>query len=40
QFLAVLKEAHIASSIRYSRGLDANAACGQLRRSRFETKEV
>ncbi|MGA1410292.1 MAG: 23S rRNA (adenine(2503)-C(2))-methyltransferase RlmN [Prochlorotrichaceae cyanobacterium] len=40
QFLAVLKEAHIASSIRYSRGLDANAACGQLRRSRFENEDV
>ncbi len=32
-FLSILQEAHIASSVRYSRGLDANAACGQLRRN-------
>lgn len=32
-FLNILQGEHIASSVRYSRGLDANAACGQLRRS-------
>lgn len=32
-FLAILKRHHIAASVRYSRGLEADAACGQLRRS-------
>lgn len=32
-FLAVLKQQNIAASIRYSRGLEADAACGQLRRT-------
>lgn len=30
-FLATLQRNHIAASVRYSRGLEANAACGQLR---------
>jgi 23S rRNA (adenine2503-C2)-methyltransferase len=30
-FLQVLQHHHIAASVRYSRGLEANAACGQLR---------
>ncbi|WP_416336280.1 23S rRNA (adenine(2503)-C(2))-methyltransferase RlmN [Calothrix sp. UHCC 0171] len=30
-FLAILKQQNIAVSVRYSRGLDADAACGQLR---------
>ena len=34
QFTQVLEEANIAVSVRYSRGLEANAACGQLRASR------
>lgn len=33
QFLQALQQRHIAASIRYSRGLDQNAACGQLRAS-------
>jgi len=33
QFVNLLKQEHIAVSVRYSRGLDANAACGQLRQS-------
>lgn len=33
-FMNVLKSRHIAVSVRYSRGLAANAACGQLRTSR------
>lgn len=37
QFSHVLQKANIALSVRYSRGLDANAACGQLRASRFAT---
>lgn len=32
-FLAVLKQQKIAASVRYSRGLEADAACGQLRRT-------
>jgi 23S rRNA (adenine2503-C2)-methyltransferase len=32
-FTDLLKERHIAVSVRYSRGLEANAACGQLRAS-------
>ncbi|MBD0262727.1 MAG: 23S rRNA (adenine(2503)-C(2))-methyltransferase RlmN [Tolypothrix sp. Co-bin9] len=33
-FLTVLKEQNIAVSVRYSRGLEADAACGQLRTSK------
>jgi 23S rRNA (adenine2503-C2)-methyltransferase len=33
-FTAILKQKHIAVSVRYSRGLEADAACGQLRASR------
>lgn len=33
-FVAALKQRHIAVSVRYSRGLDADAACGQLRASK------
>lgn len=33
-FLKVLKEQNIAVSVRYSRGLEADAACGQLRTSK------
>lgn len=33
QFMQTLKEKHIATTVRYSRGLEANAACGQLRRN-------
>lgn len=32
-FVKVLKQQHIAVSVRYSRGLEADAACGQLRTS-------
>lgn len=32
-FVAALKKQHIAVSVRYSRGLEADAACGQLRAS-------
>ena len=32
-FQSLLQEHHIAVSVRYSRGLEANAACGQLRTS-------
>lgn len=35
QFLQLLKQENIAVSIRYSRGLEANAACGQLRASQL-----
>lgn len=35
-FMNILKEQHIAVSIRYSRGLEADAACGQLRASKLE----
>lgn len=31
EFVGILKQHHIAVSVRYSRGLDADAACGQLR---------
>jgi 23S rRNA (adenine2503-C2)-methyltransferase len=34
QFLNILKQHHIAVSVRRSRGLDQHAACGQLRASR------
>lgn len=33
-FMAALKQRNIAVSVRYSRGLEADAACGQLRASR------
>lgn len=33
-FVAALKNQHIAVSVRYSRGLEADAACGQLRASK------
>lgn len=33
QFVQALKQRHIAVSVRYSRGLEADAACGQLRAS-------
>ncbi|MBD2061918.1 23S rRNA (adenine(2503)-C(2))-methyltransferase RlmN [Funiculus sociatus GB2-A5] len=33
-FVSALKKQHIAVSIRYSRGLEADAACGQLRASK------
>lgn len=33
-FMKVLKQRHIAVSVRYSRGLEADAACGQLRASK------
>ena len=36
QFAQVLENANIAVSTRYSRGLEANAACGQLRASRSQ----
>ena len=35
-FINVLKQQHIAVSVRYSRGLEADAACGQLRTMRLE----
>lgn len=35
QFVSTLKQRKIAVSVRYSRGLDADAACGQLRASRM-----
>lgn len=34
QFLKILTQQKIASSVRYSRGLEADAACGQLKASR------
>jgi 23S rRNA (adenine2503-C2)-methyltransferase len=34
EFVSQLEERHIAVSVRYSRGLEENAACGQLRASR------
>ena len=37
QFTQVLQKAKIAVSVRYSRGLEANAACGQLRASQAVT---
>lgn len=37
QFVAELKQRHIAVSVRYSRGLEADAACGQLRASALRT---
>lgn len=35
EFVAQLEERHIAVSVRYSRGLEENAACGQLRASKI-----
>ena len=42
EFTNILEEAKIAVSVRYSRGLEANAACGQLRASKIqaETEEI
>lgn len=37
-FVEALEERHIAVSVRYSRGLEADAACGQLRTLRHEVK--
>lgn len=34
EFAAILEQANIAVSVRYSRGLEADAACGQLRASK------
>jgi 23S rRNA (adenine2503-C2)-methyltransferase len=34
-FASILRQKHIAVSVRYSRGLEADAACGQLRASRI-----
>jgi 23S rRNA (adenine2503-C2)-methyltransferase len=40
QFVKILEEYNVAVSVRYSRGLDADAACGQLRatKSKSESK--
>ena len=38
-FMKALKERHIAVSVRYSRGLEADAACGQLRASQVNTSQ-
>ncbi|MFM7471186.1 MAG: 23S rRNA (adenine(2503)-C(2))-methyltransferase RlmN [Nodosilinea sp.] len=38
-FVATLKAHHIAVSVRYSRGLEGNAACGQLRATRLNQSE-
>jgi 23S rRNA (adenine2503-C2)-methyltransferase len=35
-FASILRQKHIAVSVRYSRGLEADAACGQLRASRIQ----
>jgi len=37
-FVQALQQHHIAVSVRYSRGLEADAACGQLRASRKESE--
>ena len=39
-FTKVLKEQHIAVSVRYSRGLEADAACGQLRTNKTTTVKL
>lgn len=39
QFAQILENANIAVSTRYSRGLEANAACGQLRASRSQMEQ-
>jgi 23S rRNA (adenine2503-C2)-methyltransferase len=36
QFMNILKHQNIAVSVRYSRGLDADAACGQLRYKKLQ----
>lgn len=36
-FVSILTQHQIAVSVRYSRGLDANAACGQLRTTQVQT---
>jgi 23S rRNA (adenine2503-C2)-methyltransferase len=38
-FMKALKERHIAVSVRYSRGLEADAACGQLRASQVNASQ-
>ena len=38
-FMKALKERNIAVSVRYSRGLEADAACGQLRASRVKNSQ-
>jgi 23S rRNA (adenine2503-C2)-methyltransferase len=35
-FASILRQKHVAVSVRYSRGLEADAACGQLRASRVQ----
>lgn len=40
QFVANLKQRHIAVSVRYSRGLEADAACGQLRASALRPSPI
>ncbi|MEA5535428.1 23S rRNA (adenine(2503)-C(2))-methyltransferase RlmN [Crocosphaera sp. XPORK-15E] len=40
KFMQLLQERRIAASVRYSRGLEADAACGQLRTSRHEVGSV
>jgi 23S rRNA (adenine2503-C2)-methyltransferase len=35
-FVEALEQRHIAVSVRYSKGLGANAACGQLRTNKRE----
>ncbi|MEL7038843.1 MAG: 23S rRNA (adenine(2503)-C(2))-methyltransferase RlmN [Cyanobacteria bacterium J06592_8] len=39
QFMNILKERKIAVSVRYSRGLEADAACGQLRASQASSSQ-
>ncbi|GAB4241413.1 MAG: 23S rRNA (adenine(2503)-C(2))-methyltransferase RlmN [Stanieria sp.] len=39
QFTQILKQKKIAVSVRYSRGLEADAACGQLRTSLIEARQ-
>ncbi|WP_413165756.1 23S rRNA (adenine(2503)-C(2))-methyltransferase RlmN [Capilliphycus salinus ALCB114379] len=38
-FMKALQERHIAVSVRYSRGLEADAACGQLRASQVKNSQ-
>ncbi len=40
RFLKILEEHHITASVRRSRGLDRDAACGQLRASQIQTEAV
>ncbi len=39
-FMQVLQQYHIAVSVRYSRGLEADAACGQLRATRIVNSDT